>query len=110
MILREIKSSLNGLDRLLESEIISKMISGKDPSDIANSISKIKNLDGVILKAIKDGKDFKSVISKLDDEKSTMLIDVMGQLRGSLAPSTFTRLKKEIIEANPKLKDKMSAM
>ena len=110
LILREIKSSLSNLNRLVESALVSKMISGKDPAEIASGISKIKDLDGMILNALKDKSGFKSAMSKLDDEQSNLLVSVLGQLRGSLAPSTFTKLKKEIIEANPDLKDKMSAM
>ena len=110
LILSEVRSSLKNLNRLAESELISKMISGKDPAEIADSISKIKNLDDMVLSALKDEEGFKDAISELDEEKSDLLVNVMGQLRASLAPSTFNKLKELIIDGNLDLKDKMSSM
>tara|TARA_Y100000310_G_C20700775_1_gene829657 strand:- start:5639 stop:6001 length:363 start_codon:yes stop_codon:yes gene_type:complete len=110
LILNEIRSSLKNLNRLAESDLILKMISGKDPEEIADSISKIKNLDDMILAALQDEEGFKDAISELDEEKSDMLVNVLGQLRASLAPSTFNKLKELIIDGNLDLKDSLSSM
>jgi len=110
LILREIKASLGNLGALLESDLISKMISGKDAKEIASKISDIKNLDALVLQALKNEKGFKAAVSSLDEEKSKLLVGVLGQLRGSLASSTFNRLKDLVSDANPELKDSMSSM
>ena len=110
LILREAKASLGNLGALLESDLISKMISGKDAKEIASKISDIKNLDSLVLQALKNEKSFKDAISSLDEEKSKLLVGVLGQLRGSLTSSTFNRLKGLISDANPDLKNSMSSM
>ena len=98
MIIREVKKALNDPSIITESDIASKLMSGSSVDDIVDKIKKIKNIDNIILLALKTEKgkkEFSEAVSNIekDKDKKQIFLDVMGKLRGVLAPSTYEKLK-----------------
>ena len=96
LVLREIRSIMGNKNLVFESDLLDNLVDGEDADSIVEKIKKIKNVENIILIALKDTSGqtaFRDAILKLDDEKKQLVLDVFGKLRGILTPSTFEKLK-----------------
>ena len=98
MIIREVRNILTNPERLYESDFISKLTSGKNVDSVMKTVQSLgSDLDSIVLDSIRANKNkIAPAVERLDDEKMSLLINVVGQLRGALRPSTFQKLVKEM--------------
>ncbi|MAF25696.1 hypothetical protein CL634_09020 [bacterium] len=109
LILSEIKSVLSDKNKL---NLIFGLLSS---DDIIGKIEKIKKdydvsiLDDIInLETLE--KDVSLLLSKLEDVEDSKLAELLGQIRNSITPSTFNRIKEIMVKERPSLSDLTQSM